>query len=38
MPKIVIDAALRRQLQAITQPVELCDESGQVAGPIRAGG
>jgi hypothetical protein len=32
MPRIVIDAALRSQLQAINQPVELCDESGQVLG------
>jgi hypothetical protein len=32
MPKIVIDAALRAQLQAITEQVELCDESGQVLG------
>lgn len=32
MPKIVIDAALRGQLQAITQPVELCDDSGRVLG------
>jgi hypothetical protein len=32
MPKIVVDAVLRRQLQAINQPVDLCDESGQVLG------
>lgn len=32
MPKIVIDAALGRQLQAITEPVELCDDSGRVLG------
>jgi hypothetical protein len=32
MPKIVVDAVLRRKLQAIAEPVELCDESGQVLG------
>jgi hypothetical protein len=32
MSKIVIDAALGRQLQAITEPVELCDDSGRVLG------
>lgn len=32
MGKIVIDAVLREKLQTVTQPVELCDESGQVLG------
>jgi hypothetical protein len=32
MTRIVINTALRDQLQAITQPVELCDEAGQVLG------
>jgi hypothetical protein len=30
--KIVVDASLRSILQAVNQPVELCDESGQVLG------
>jgi hypothetical protein len=32
MTRIVVDASLRSMLQAASQPVELCDESGQVLG------
>jgi hypothetical protein len=32
MSKIVVDASLRSLLQAVNQPVDLCDESGQVLG------
>jgi hypothetical protein len=32
MSKIVIDASLRSLLQAVSQPVDLCDETGQVLG------
>lgn len=32
MTMIVIDSVTRRKLQAASQPVELCDESGKVLG------
>jgi hypothetical protein len=32
MTRVVIEAALRGKLDGITQPVELCDESGRVLG------
>jgi len=30
MTKVVLDAILRQKLQNLTQPLELCNESGQV--------
>lgn len=30
MTRIVLDAALREKLHNLSQPLELCDESGQV--------
>jgi hypothetical protein len=30
--QIIVDAALSNQLHSVTQPVELCDVSGQVLG------
>jgi hypothetical protein len=32
MKKVVVDAVLRKKLLTITEPVELCDESGKVLG------
>jgi hypothetical protein len=29
MTRVVLDAALRQKLHNLTQPLELCDESGQ---------
>ncbi len=32
MTKIIVDPSLRTKLDNLTQPVELCDESGRVLG------
>ena len=34
MTKFIIDAALRSKLHNLTEPLELCDESGRILGHI----
>jgi len=34
MTKVVLDAALRSKLHNLTEPLELCDESGRVLGKV----
>ena len=34
MSKIILDDDLRKRLNGLTEPVELCDESGRVLGLI----
>jgi hypothetical protein len=34
MQKIVLDATLREKLHNLAQPLELCDEAGQVLGRV----
>jgi hypothetical protein len=34
MMRVVVDAVLRSKLHGLTEPLELCDESGQVLGHV----
>jgi hypothetical protein len=34
MTRIILDATLREKLHNLTQPLELCDEAGQVLGRV----
>ena len=34
MTRVIIDAALRNKLNNLTEPLELCDESGQVVARV----
>lgn len=34
MTKVIVDAALRSKLRDLTEPLELCNESGQVLGHV----
>lgn len=34
MTRVIVDESLRNRLHNLTQPVELCDESGRVLGRV----